>query len=85
MNEERAKITGIKDNGTKEEMEIVSIFKMEAFNKNYIIYKSIVDNKYFAASFNADNDNIDTNLSDKEKEALEDYFKLYVLGGNQNA
>ncbi|MBR4262023.1 MAG: hypothetical protein IKQ35_01490 [Bacilli bacterium] len=85
MNEERAKITVVKDNGTKEEMEIVSIFKMEAFNKNYIIYKSIVDNKYFAASFNADNDNIDTNLSDKEKEALEDYFKLYVLGGNQNA
>ncbi|MDE5630340.1 MAG: hypothetical protein K2I70_01945 [Bacilli bacterium] len=63
-------ITITKKDGSKEQMEVVSTFTLEENQKDYIIYKSIGDDEhYYAASYD-ENSNLNTDLSDSEKEKL---------------
>ena len=80
-------ITIAKANGTSEQMEVVATFKLEETAKNYIIYKSLNDEKYYAASYNSDSDysNLNTDFTDKEKEQLNQIFKALNTGGEINA
>lgn len=70
-----------KIDGKKEEIEIVTTFKIDKFNKDYIIYKS--NNKYYAARYYEKNNNIDldTELTDEEKQSLEEVFEKLHKGG----
>ena len=68
MNKDYIIITN--EDGSKEQMEVVSTFTLEENQKDYIIYKSIGDEKhYYAASYDK-NSNLNTDLSDGEKEKL---------------
>ena len=49
-------ITITKADGSTELMEVVATFKLEETSKDCIIYKSISDEKYYAASYDADSD-----------------------------
>lgn len=84
---EKDYITITKRDGSIEDMEVVATFKLESTSKNYIIYKSLFENKYYAASYNnsLDYSNLDTNLTDKEKILLNEIFKTLNYGGKKNA
>lgn len=70
-----------KNDGTIEEIEIVTTFKIDKYNNDYIIYKS--NNKYYAARYYEKNNNIDldTNLTKEEKQSLEEVFDKLHKGG----
>lgn len=79
-----------KGNGTLEKMELILDFKLQQFNKNYIFYKSVNDNDvYYAASYEEEKNegysNLDTNLSEEEKEILNGIFKKFLKGDDVNA
>lgn len=80
-------ITIAKANGTLEQMEVVATFKLEETTKDYIIYKSLKEEKYYAASYNGDLDysSLNTEFTDKEKEQLNQIFKALKIGGEINA
>lgn len=80
-------ITVTKLDGSLEQMEVVATFKLEETAKNCIIYKSLNDQKYYAASYNADSDysNLNTDFSDSEKEQLNKIFNVLISGGDLNA
>ena len=80
-------ITISKIDGTLEQMEVVATFKLEESNKDCIIYKSLDEERYYAASYNSDLDYsyLNTNFSDKEKEQLNEIFKALNYGGGINA
>ena len=68
MNKDYIIIT--KEDGSKEQMEVVSTFTLEENQKDYIIYKSIWDEKhYYAASYDK-HSKLNSDLSDGEKEKL---------------
>lgn len=73
--------------GSTEKMEVVATFRLEETSKDCIIYKSINNQKYYAASYNTDSDysNLDTNFSESEKEQLNKIFNKLKLGGDLNA
>ena len=60
-----------KDDGTIDKKRILTIFELDKFNKDYVVYydddKDVIDNLYIA-SYNKDTDfeNISTNLSEEE-------------------
>lgn len=66
-------------NGVLEKMELLAQFKLEEFDKNYIIYKNL-DNKnlhFYAASYEMTSDdysNLNSNLSLEEKNAINSVF-----------
>lgn len=80
-------ITVIKSDGSSEQMEVVLTFKLEETSKNCIIYKSINNQNYYAASYDEDTEysNLNTNFSDKEKEYLNEIFKELITRGENNA
>lgn len=80
-------ITVMKADGSSEKMKVVATFKLEDSAKNCIIYKSLNDQKYYAASYDASSDisKFDTNFSEKEKEQLNFIFDTLHLGGEVNA
>ena len=80
-------ITILKDNGIMEKMEVVSIFRLEETKKDCIIYKSLNDEKYYAASYNKDKDYsvLNTEFTDMEKEHLNKIFEFIKNGGEVNA
>lgn len=59
----------INDSGNTIKMEVVTIFKLNSYDFNYIIYKEIDDSHYYIGKYKG-NDivNLDTNLSSKELE-----------------
>ncbi|HHW69509.1 MAG TPA: DUF1292 domain-containing protein [Tenericutes bacterium] len=68
--------------GTTEEVEIMMTFKLERFNDNdYVIYKSL--DKFYAARYVENNGitNLETNLSEDEKEDLSKVFNKLREGG----
>ncbi len=85
MNKDYIVIT--KSDGSTEQMEVVATFKLEDTSKDYIIYKSLLENKYYAASYNSDSDfsNLNTEFSEKEKEQLTKVFEGLNCGGEINA
>ncbi len=57
-----------KDN-SKTKMEVVSIFKLDDYSSDYIIYKELDNSHYYIAKYKGNNIvNLDTNLSVKEIE-----------------
>lgn len=80
-------ITVAKADGSLEQMEVVATFKLEESSKNCIIYKSIHDQKYYAASYDTDSDysNLNTDFSESEKEQLNKIFNTINSGGELNA
>ena len=80
-------ITIAKSDGTSEQMEVVATFKLEETAKDCIIYKSLNDGKYYAASYNSDLNysNLNTKFTDKEKEQLNKIFMALNYGGKINA
>ena len=80
-------ITITKVDGSTELMEVVATFKLEETSKNCIIYKSISDEKYYAASYDTDSDysNLNTDFTESEKEQLNKIFNKLSHGGELNA
>lgn len=78
-------------NGTVDKMELLAKIKDDITTKNYIIYKNCDDNDihYYAASCdeNEENEftNLDTNLSEEEKEKLNKVFINIMSGDDNNA
>ena len=55
------------ENGTVTEMEVVTIFKLDEYSFNYMIYKKPEENDYYVAKYNGNNFvNLNTDLSNKE-------------------
>ena len=83
---EKTYITVEKEDGTSEEMEVIMAFKLEESGKDCLIYKSNVDNKYYAASYNKDLDytDLDTNFTDREKDQIQAVFNTFNGGGIKN-
>jgi len=72
-----------KEDGSSEEMIIVTIF--ENNNKMYMIYRSKDKDDYYGASISVDSDDIVFDLSDREKTMMNNMFKELKLGGDYNA
>ena len=83
---EKDYITIYKTDGSFEQMEVVATFRLEDTLKNCIIYKSLSDNNYYAASYSDDSDitKLNTDFSDTEKEQINKIFDKLNLGGNLN-
>ena len=80
-------ITIIKNDGSKEQMEVVATFRLEDSEKDCIIYKSLLENKYYAASYEGESEysNLNTEFTEKEKEQLNKIFETLNYGGEKNA
>lgn len=80
-------ITITKNDGSIEQMEVVATFRLEDSSKDCIIYKSLLENKYYAASYESDLDysNLNTIFTEKEKEQLNKIFEALNNGGEKNA
>ena len=80
-------ITVTKSDGSTEQMEVVATFKLVDTSKDCIIYKSLLENKYYAASYDADLDYsiLNTEFTEKEKEQLNKIFAELNYGGENNA
>lgn len=82
-------ITITKADGNLEKMEVIATFNLEETSKNYIIYKSLnsTDEHYYAASYDSNTNyaNLNTNLSDKEKQILNKIFMTLKKEGDINA
>ena len=80
-------ITIASSDGSTEEMEVVASFRLEETEKDCIIYKSLKDGKYYAASYEGDNEyvKLNTDFTDKEKEQLNEIFEALKMGGETNA
>ena len=76
-----------KKDGSIEKMEAVATFRLEESSKDCIIYKSLVNKKYYAASYdkNVGYSKLDTNFTEKEKKQLMIIFNELKLGGDLNA
>lgn len=83
---EKVYITVEKDDGSSEEMEVILAFKLEESGKDCIIYRSEIDKKYYAASYNKDSDytDLNTDFTDKEKDQIQAIFKTLSGGGVKN-
>ena len=72
-------ITITKTNGTKEVMEVVTIFNRTDSVYNYIIYKSLDKDNYYTGKYIGDNIvNIDTNLDKEEIEYANGVYSALV-------
>ena len=76
-----------KSDGSIEQMEVVATFRLEDTSKDCIIYKSLLENKYYAASYEKDLEysSLNTEFTEKEKEQLNKLFKALNYGGGKNA
>lgn len=76
-----------KSDGSIEQMEVVATFRLEDTSKDCIIYKSLLENKYYAASYEKDLEysSLNTEFTEKEKEQLNKIFKALNYGGGKNA
>lgn len=76
-------ITIAKADGTSEQMEVVATFKLEETSKDCIIYRSLQENKYYAAQYdkNSDYSVLNTDFTPEEKEQLNKIFETLNKGG----
>ena len=81
---DKSYITVVKDDGSTEEMEIITNFKLNSTGKNCLIYRSNND-EYFAASYDElkDETDLNTNFTDEEKEQIVKVFDT-LYGGDNN-
>lgn len=62
--------------GNKLKMEVISIFKLENYPFNYIVYKELDNSHYYAGKYTGDSIvDLDTNLSNEELELINDLFE----------
>ena len=54
------------ENNNEKQMEVVSTFKLDGYNFNYIIYCELDKSHFYIAKYRDNIDDLDTNLSDKE-------------------
>lgn len=76
-----------KSDGSIEQMEVIATFRLEDTAKDCIVYKSLLENKYYAASYESDLDysNLNTEFTEKEKEQLNRIFETLINRGEKNA
>jgi len=69
----------VMDDGNKKKMEIVSIFNIENYEFNYIIYRELDKSHYFVAKYIGDEIvNLSTDLSDEEYKFAKKIFEGVV-------
>ena len=62
--------------GVKKTMEIVTIFRIEQFKSNYIIYRELDKSKTYIAKYKGDKlIDFDTNISEKELKICNELFE----------
>ena len=67
------------ENGQIKKMEVVTIFRLDGYDFNYIIYKEIDNSHYYIAKYmGEDIVDLDTNLSDKELKLANLVFKEVI-------
>lgn len=67
------------ENGQIKKMEVVTIFRLDGYDFNYIIYKEIDNSHYYIAKYMGEEIvDLDTNLSDKELELANLLFKEVI-------
>lgn len=78
-------ITIVNEENKTIKTELVATFRLELSNKDCIIYKSLNDDKYYAASYTGDFNKakLNHNFNEKEKLIINDILKT-ILGGKQN-
>lgn len=55
------------ENDIKKQMEVVTTFKLEGYNYNYIIYRELDKSHYYVAKYKGENIvNLNTDLSNSE-------------------
>ena len=79
---DKAYITIEKDDGTEEQMEIVSVFTLTESGNKCIIYKSAKDEKCYAAACEdiKEYSDLDTNFTDSEKAHIQTVFETIYKG-----
>jgi len=79
---EKAYIIIEKEDGTEEQMEIVSAFTLTESGKKCIIYKSEAENKCYAAACDSITEfqDLDTNFTDSEKAQIQTVFDTIYKG-----
>ncbi len=79
---DKAYITIEKEDGTEEQMEIVSAFTLTESGKRCIIYKSEIDNKCYAAACEdiKEYTDLDTNFTEAEKAQIQTVFDTIYKG-----
>lgn len=69
-----------KADGQTEKMEILAKFKLDKYNKTYLLYCDLKRSHYYAAScLDEEYTDLETNLTDEEKNDLNKVF--LALGG----
>lgn len=67
------------NNGNKIEVEVVSIFKLDGYSDNYMIYCDKEKEHYYVAKFKDDNkEDLDTDLSNEEYTLVNNVFKEVI-------
>lgn len=67
------------ENGQIKKMEVVTIFRLDGYDFNYIIYKEIDNSHYYIAKYRGEEIvDLDTNLSNKELELANLVFKEVI-------
>ena len=71
----------LNENNEQVKMEIVLVFKIKGFMEKYILYKDENDNDnsiIYLAKLKKDTNELETNLTDKEKEMANEVLKQYL-------
>ncbi len=79
-------ISVLKSDGSTEQMEVVLTFRLEESKKDCIVYKSIIDKKFYAASYDSNNDytKLNTDFTDEEKVQINNIFESLTMGDEIN-
>ena len=69
----------LNDNNEYEKMEVVTIFNIENYDYNYIIYTELDRSNYYLAKYKGDKlEELSTNFDEKEFEIANEIFKGVV-------
>ena len=72
-------VTITKEDGSIEDMEVVTVFNMTSSNYNYIIYRSLITGEYFTGKYIGNFiEEINTDLTKEEVEYANGIFKALV-------
>lgn len=73
------------ENNSKIKMEVVTIFNIDKYDFNYIIYKEIDNSKYYIAKYKGENIvDLNNNLSEDEMKFANSIFKGVMKNGIRN-
>ena len=71
------------DDNNKKEMEVVTIFTLDEFDYNYIIYRELDKSHYYIAKYKGENIvNLNTDLSNEELILCNKVFKEVIKSCN---